>query len=84
MRQVNIRKREPTRDEPVEGVAIIIDGKLPPPGERMGTAGAAFADDGRALASALLETLPGGTVDALIAELLIRRASLFRVRFGDV
>lgn len=37
--------------------------------------------DASRLADALLDALPGGTVDRLLAELLERRASLLRVRF---
>jgi hypothetical protein len=40
-----------------------------------------FASEGAALAEALWSSCPGGTVDALIAALLARRASMFRVTF---
>jgi hypothetical protein len=36
---------------------------------------------GKRIADALFKTLPGGTVDALLVQLLKRRASLFSVRF---
>lgn len=38
---------------------------------------------GEVLAEALLASLPGGTVDALLAELMRRRASLFSVPLVD-
>lgn len=38
-----------------------------------------FVEEGRALAGALCEALPGGTLDQLLAELMARRASLFVV-----
>lgn len=37
------------------------------------------ARQGSALADAIMESMPGGTVDALLAELMRRRASLFSV-----
>jgi hypothetical protein len=40
---------------------------------------ALYATQGRVLADALYDSLPGGTLDELLAELLQRRASLFRV-----
>jgi hypothetical protein len=40
-----------------------------------------FQADGTALAEAILERSPGGTIDACLAVLLARRASLFRVKF---
>jgi hypothetical protein len=42
-----------------------------------------FAREGTTLARALVETLPGGTVDALLGELLKKRASLLVVGFED-
>ena len=35
------------------------------------------------LANALWDTLPGGTLDQLVVELLTRHASLLRVRFSE-
>lgn len=40
-----------------------------------------YAVQAHAIADTLLESLPGGTVDRLLAELLTRRASLLRVPF---
>lgn len=37
--------------------------------------------DGQALADAIWESCPGGTVDALLSNLFARKASQFRVRF---
>ena len=38
-----------------------------------------FATEAEALADALITSLPGGTIDALLVELMRRRASLFTV-----
>ena len=40
-----------------------------------------FASEGAALAEAIWQSCPGGTIDALIAALFARRASMFRVAF---
>ena len=40
------------------------------------------AQQGAALADALFSSLPGGTIDELLAEMMVRRASLFRVPFA--
>ena len=42
-----------------------------------------FKTDAKAIAGLLCETLPGGTLDQLICELMTRRASLFRVPMFD-
>lgn len=42
--------------------------------------GEMFKADGKALADAIWEACPGGTISELIAELLSRRACQFRVR----
>lgn len=44
-----------------------------------------FTEQGKTLADALWNVLPGGTVDQLLAALLQRKASLYRVRMpkGD-
>lgn len=43
-----------------------------------------FAEDGRKLADAIVASLPGGTVDVLLAELLRRRASMLVIPFREV
>lgn len=71
----------------VEPVLIRIEHEAPelprdlPSGEYAKRAGARFASEGAALAEAIWSSCPGGTVDALIAALLARRGSLFRVTF---
>lgn len=52
-----------------------------PSSEYARQAGARFASEGAALAEAIWASCPGGTIDALIAALLVRRASLLRVTF---
>lgn len=41
-----------------------------------------FTQEGKGIADALMLTLPGGTIDALLAELMRRRAGLLTVRIG--
>lgn len=71
-------------DGDVEPVLIRIE--VPAPSEPYSddyaqTQAARFASEGAALAEAIWSSCPGGTVDALIAALLARRGSLFRVAF---
>lgn len=42
-----------------------------------------YEEQGKALADTLFEILPGGTVDALLRHMMEKRASLFRVHFGQ-
>jgi hypothetical protein len=45
---------------------------------------AIYANEANTLADALFSSLPGGTVDALLAEMLRRKASLCRIPFVDM
>lgn len=42
-----------------------------------------FADEAKKLADALYATLPGGTLDALLVDLLDRKRSIYRVRHDE-
>lgn len=89
MREVHIYRADGrwTEGDGPEPVAIHIVQEAPrldhglPSGEYARLAGARFASEGAALAEAIWSSCPGGTVDALIAALLVRRASLLRVTF---
>ena len=61
--------------------ALYIEAVTPIPSDRLSLAEArsTYQADGTALADALLASLPGGTVDVLLGELMRRRASLFAV-----
>jgi hypothetical protein len=80
MKNISIRKAQPTIGD-IESMTIIIDEEVPTfktnaPVEEYRQF---YIDQGRDLAEALCLTLPGGTLDQLICELLTRKASLFRV-----
>jgi hypothetical protein len=83
MRDVHIYRADGEEAQPV---TIHIERRVPainhPDAARVGYA--RFASEGAALAEAIWSACPGGTVDALIAALLTRRASLFRVTFPEV
>ncbi len=51
-------------------------------GDVLARAKALYAGEGERLASALWNSLPGGTFDALLGEMLALKASLFRVGYG--
>jgi hypothetical protein len=83
MREVQIYRAD--GGDEVQRVVIRIEHEAPRIGyddrNYAAKAGARFASEGAALAEAIWASCPGGTVDALIAALLARRASLFRVAF---
>lgn len=64
--------------DPVPSATITIDAELPRD-RNPREAAELHMRDARRLATVLLATLPGGTVDALMAELMTRRASQLRV-----
>ncbi len=82
-RAVHVHRAEPVGDAPpVEPVAIMIDLDQPPAPDNASYVAAArgrFVADAKAIADALYGHLPGGTLDALLAEMLVRRGSQLRV-----
>lgn len=79
MKTVSIYRAQPIANEVAEQVAIEITDEIP--SGDVDSTRKTFEEQGAALAAALWGSLPGGTLDELIANLLQRRASLFRVRF---
>ena len=86
MRELHIHKADGVwREDPPESVVIRIETEAPsidhglPGREYTRIAGERFAAQGAALADAIWSTCPGGTVDALLVELLTRKSSLLRV-----
>lgn len=80
---VGVNKASPTiKSEPVEDLQINIQGEMPAAGTLKAQA-ELYNEQGEFLARCLWNSLPGGTLDALIGALLKKRASLFRVTFGD-
>lgn len=81
---VTVHAAQPIRDEPAPAGRIVIATTLPPfdGGDWRDRTVALYAADAKAIVDVLLDTLPGGTVDQVLAELLLRKASLFRVPFG--
>ena len=84
MKTITIAKASPLRGQTIEDVTITITGEPPK-----------FAGDdwqeqahlwheceAADIVNALRDSLPGGTLDAILAELLIHRASLLRVAYG--
>ncbi|GAA0495064.1 hypothetical protein Ade02nite_19260 [Paractinoplanes deccanensis] len=85
-REVRVHRADGvTRDDAVQSVVIRIDQEQQTPEysspEYVTATAAMFKADGKALADALFDACPGGTISELIAELLERRACHFRVRF---
>jgi len=82
MRTLQIKRAQGIGDQAVPPITIVIDREIESP-RTVADAGTSFAREGVTLAKALIETLPGGTVDALLGELLKKRASLLLVSFED-
>lgn len=81
MKEISIHRADSIRTEDqVRPVVIRIDKSMPGFESPDGTY-ECFKADGEALAEALWAVLPGGTVDALLGQLLTRSASKLRVRF---
>lgn len=82
MKTINIHKYSPIADAEAESVTIVIDTAvpdLPAGGDWEQHARTYFEEQAATLADALFETLPGGTLDRLLAEFLRRKAALFVV-----
>jgi hypothetical protein len=81
MTEIHVHAADATREQAVPPVVIHID--RPQPREQgdgwMNEARARHRHDAKMLANALWAGLPGGTLDELVAEMLARRATLFRV-----
>jgi hypothetical protein len=79
---VNIFRAQGVLDEDeVRRVTIHIHEPMPDVDHDAVRSRAFFISEAAALASAIWSSCPGGTVDALIHALLVRRASLLRVTF---
>ena len=84
MKTIRVHKAGRLRGEtPVEVLTIVCDQEMPEiTGDNtVATLRSIFQNDGKALADAMFEHLPGGTIDELLAEMMTRRASMFRVSF---
>lgn len=73
MRTIQIRAAEPTHHDGMKPRATIIIDQAHPDAERLD--GVAMQAEAEILVDALLASLPGGTLDRVVAELLRRRAS---------
>ena len=82
MKTINIHKYSSIAEVEAESVTIVIDTAVPDllSGDDWEQhARTYFEEQAATLADALFETLPGGTLDRLLAEFLRRKASLFVV-----
>lgn len=82
MTAVLVHKAQPFRDTPVANLQLVATEPFPEINNLMAARDTHDAD-GRLVVSALLASLPGGTVDAVLRLLLEHRASLLRVRWPE-
>lgn len=79
-RVLSLHRRESLfRDEIVPPATLYIDGDLPPE-----CGPDVYEKDATALVDLLWDSLPGGTIDQVLAQLMGRRVSLLRVGFMSV
>lgn len=78
---VHVHHADPVRDEPIPRVSIVVD--LAQPKHDLTSyadeAGKLFRADAKKIADALDAALPGGTLAALLVEMLQRKTDLLRV-----
>jgi hypothetical protein len=79
MKIIEVAKAEPTGGTEVPSVIIKISGVLLSPGTVKRGRQNQFTRDAKLLSDALKKSLPNGTLDALLVELMQNRACLFRV-----
>ena len=85
MKEIRVHKAGPYHSKEIESLVIRIEETLLDRhwSARVEQVTEDYIRDAKILADALLETLPGGTMDQLLCELLKRRASLFQVPFFE-
>lgn len=76
-----VHKASPLRDAEVDEAQIVIDLSIDDALDSDDRPRDLFVKDGETIAEALWNHLPGGTIDQVIANLLAKRASSFRVPF---
>ena len=76
-------RASPIGDREVQQVTIEIHDEMPECNSTMTLTKyhQLHVQQGAALADVLFQSLPGGTIDELLAEMMVRRASLFRIPF---
>jgi hypothetical protein len=78
-----VAKAQPTvKDEPVVDASIVIDQQMPEFTD-LDRAAAFYEEQAQMIEHLLYKTLPGGTYDRLAVAMLRRKASHFRVAYGE-
>lgn len=77
------RAEDTTRESEDVPNATLTISSPPPKQETLDDSRTFYRQQARALHDVLARTLPGGTLDALLGELLERKASLFRIRMPE-
>jgi hypothetical protein len=90
-RTITVHRASPVADQVIPEVTVIVATDVPelPPmssgqtvQESLATLATLYQQDAIAIARALRDSLPGGTFDRLVCELLTMKASHFRVPWG--
>ena len=83
MKTIKISKAQPIRDQKIESVTIEIDQEFPDT-ESDALGKLWHHGDAADLEGALYNALPGGTYDRLLGMMLSRKASAYRVTYGQL
>lgn len=82
MRDISICKAQGFREKPIESVTISFVDEVPNC-KTLQDAHDIYDADGKALCEILFSVLPGGTVDRLMAAMLLKKATSFKVPLFD-
>jgi len=78
MKTIRVSKFDPFDFQVSEGATIVIDDQLPTSAKDLGEVQDFYAEQARLIATTLFDTLPQGTFDRLLAEIIKIKASLYR------
>lgn len=81
--ELRVHQASPMRNRPVESVRIAIDIPLPDSDLGLEKVRALYDMDAEIVVDALFASLPQGTLERLLAKMIMRRASLYRGAVTD-
>lgn len=83
MNELRVHRASSMRSRPVESVTIVVDVPLPDADLSLDAAAALYDLDAEIIVDALFASLPQGTVERVLAKMIMRRASLYRGPITD-
>jgi hypothetical protein len=83
MSELRVHQASPMRNRPVESVTIAVDVPLPDADLGSDARRALYDLDAEIIVDALFASLPQGTIERVLAKMIMRRASLYRGTIAD-